>query len=41
MPMGDMPNNDLETTHLRYNLGLTKDFIDSTYKKVINEEFRK
>lgn len=33
--------NDYETKHLRYSLGLTKDFITSTYENVIDQKYRK
>lgn len=32
--------SELEQSHFRYSKGLTKDFIKSTYEKVIKEEFR-
>lgn len=31
---------DYEKSHLRYNLGLTKDFIENTYSTVISSEYR-
>lgn len=33
-------NEEYERTHLRYSLGLTKDFITSTYETVIDQKFR-
>lgn len=34
-------NETYETTHLRYSLGLTNDFIKSTYETVIDSKYRK
>lgn len=31
---------DYEKSHFRYSLGLTKDFINSTYTSVIDEQYR-
>ena len=36
----DKYTDELEKTHYRYSKGLTKDFINNTYTKVINEQFR-
>lgn len=36
----DNYTDEYEKTHLRYNLGLTKEFINNTYTSVISEEYR-
>lgn len=37
----DQYTSEYETSHLRYNLGLTKNFITDTYNTVISPEYRK
>ena len=33
-------NEEYEARHLRYSLGLTKDFIKTTYESVIDQKYR-
>ncbi len=36
----DKYTEDYEHSHYRYSYGLTKEFINNTYNKVINEKYR-
>ena len=33
-------NEEYETSHQRYELGLTKEWIENTFNEVVNEKYR-